>query len=91
MVQVIKNDDGSQQEIEEVASCSDYRLPVLLRWLYNYQVHCVSGMDVVAHEELVFIVKETSIEHEPWCATLECFDIWEQQIVTFKFTLATRK
>ena len=89
MVQVIMN-DGSQHEIEEVSSHLDYRLPVLLRWLYNYQVHRVPGMDVVAHEELVFIVLETTIENDPWCATLTCFDIWEQQNVTFKFTMATR-
>eukprot|EP00435_Cladocopium_sp_Y103_P048349 s2116_g14.t1 len=89
MVQVIM-DDGSHHEIEEVSSSLDYRLPVLLRWLYNYQVHRVPGMDVVANEELVFIVKEINIEHEPWCATLTCFGIWEQQNVIFKFTMATR-
>ena len=47
-------------------------------WTYNFFVHKVFCDDVIAHEELVFIVKNAEITRErgpEWSARIECFSI----------------
>ena len=83
--------DGYQHEYEDVHTCLDYRLPQLLRWLYNYMVHRVPGNDVIAYEEVVYMVHEASVgidAEQRWWGLVKCWDVWDQQVLTFKFKLA---
>lgn len=63
----------------------------LLLWVYNHFVHWMPDMNVVAHEELLFLVQEASLQAEPeWSATVHCFSVLEQKSLTFTFKLASR-
>lgn len=62
------------------------RIGALLVWVYNFFVHRVLDKSVVAHEQLIFVIKNAKITEEPWSAQIDCFSIWEQTdaVVTFK-------
>lgn len=88
----VQSEDGTVSEWKRVTDCEEGHVPHLLKWLYNYHVHLVPGSDVVIREELIYIVKESSIQKDPsWSARVTCFSIWEQQnqIFTFKLVAVT--
>ena len=72
-----------------MSESDDSRIAALLMWTYNFFVHKVFCDDVIAHEELVSIVKNAEITRErgpEWSARIECFSILDQMdaVITFK-------
>lgn len=84
----IKDENGTLSDWKRVSDDEEGHVAHLLKWLYNHYVHLVPGNDVVIREELIYIVKGTSVAQEPeWLAQVECFSIWEQHGQTFTFKI----
>lgn len=71
-----------------VNESDDTRISALLLWAYNHFVYNFPNNDVVEREELVFIVKEGQVFHDPkWFVRIKCFCILEQENAVFTFEL----
>lgn len=83
---------GPASEMKRVSDCEGDRVSHLLLWVYNHFVHFVPGKDAVAHEELIYLVDEVSMSHEPeWSATVKCFSVWDQETLTITFKLESTR
>lgn len=78
-------DEEPVDKLMPVNEAQDLRVPALLRWVFNHFVHFMAG---AANEQLIFIVNKAKLDFEPWCATINCFSVLDQQECTFTFKLA---
>lgn len=76
--------------MKPVIDAKDFRIPALLQWVFNYFVHYTAGDEVTAKEQVIFMVSKAELEFEPWCATVECFSVLDQEQLTYTFKLAAQ-